>query len=189
MALVTWGFTQAALVLMAITTLVVLAALGTGAWSATAALLEYDVFSPAQEAVYFAYADVYRGLTVRLARPAAVIPFVSGETDAEGRRVVAQQTPGNVDLFVLEGDAAPRQITRFTQFIPRRPGEEARRANTYPRWSPDGALIMFLSSDAVGQVDLYIIRPDGGGLTRIAARIRTRLPERPRWVLFRAGSF
>ncbi|MBL8161981.1 MAG: PD40 domain-containing protein [Anaerolineae bacterium] len=177
------------LTLTAIMALLTLGALWAGGRSATAAVLEYDVFNPAQEAVYFAYADVYRGLTVRLPHPAEVTPFESGEVGNDGRRVIAQQTPGNVDLFVLEGAAAPRQITRFTQFIPRRPGEEARRANTYPRWSPDGALIMFLSSDAVGQVDLYVIRPDGGGLQRVASRIRTRLPERPRWVLFKVDSF
>lgn len=177
---------RAAPALAALMTLLALAAPLVGGMNAAGAVLEYDVFNPAQEAVYFAYADVHRGLTVRLPRPALVVPFAPSAAHPDGRRVIAQQTPGNVDLFVLEGDSAPRQITRFTQFAPRRPGEEARRANTYPRWSPDGLLIMFLSSDAVGQVDLYIIRPDGGGLRRVAARIRTRLPERPRWVLFPA---
>jgi Tol biopolymer transport system component len=36
-----------------------------------------------------------------------------------------------------------------------------------PTWSPDGARVAFYSLDAVGRAQLYTVRPNGGGLTRL----------------------
>jgi TolB protein len=38
--------------------------------------------------------------------------------------------------------------------------------NEKPSWSPDGSLIVF-SSDRTGSNQIYIMRRDGGGVTRI----------------------
>jgi Tol biopolymer transport system component len=44
------------------------------------------------------------------------------------------------------------------------PGED-----TYPMWSPDGAMIAF-ASDLDGDSDLYVVDADGGGLVRVTNR-------------------
>ncbi|MBZ0284808.1 MAG: hypothetical protein K8L97_28990 [Anaerolineae bacterium] len=152
-------------------------------WMPTTAVLEYDVFRPAEEMVYTVYADVDRQLSVQFPFPIPVTPIENLDRRADGWRVFSMPTAGsgNADIFIVKPGGIPRQLSDFP---PRRGGRDARRSSNFPRWSADGAWIAFVSSDEAGQVDLYIMRADGSDLRLIAERIRTRLPLRPRWVMF-----
>lgn len=151
----------------------------------TAAVLEYDLFRPAEEQIYTVYADVDRRLYVQSPVPIPVTASENAELNAAGLRVFSMPTAGsgNADIFVREPDGITRQITQPSDFPTRRGGRDARRTSNFPRWSPDGLWIAFVSSNEAGQVDLYIIRENGADLQLIAERIRTRLPLRPRWVI------
>ncbi len=155
-------------------------------WMPTAAVLEYDLFRPAQEMVYTVYADVDRQLSVQFPFPVSVTPIEKLDRRADGWRVFSMPTAGsgNADIFIVKPGGIPRQLTQPSDFPPRRGGRDARRSSNFPRWSADGAWIAFVSSDEAGQVDLYIMRADGRELRLIAERIRTRLPLHPRWVMF-----
>jgi hypothetical protein len=91
-------------------------------------------------------------------------------------------TPGNIDLFLVGPDTKRFQLTHFKDFPPLRPGRDPRRANLYPLWSPDAVWIIFLSSDEVGHIDLYAIRPDGSDMRSLAYHINTEEPVHPQWV-------
>ena len=90
------------------------------------------------------------------AAPAGLIVFHS-----------SQETPGTLQLYTVragEGDPVARRV----------PGTP--RYAAHPRLSPDGARIAFAGGDAGGD-DLYVIRPDGTGLTRLTRdRGRNRFP-------------
>lgn len=153
-------------------------------WMPTAAVLEYDLFRPAEEMIYTIYTDVDRYLSVRLPFPIDVNPIKNLDQRADGWRVFSMPTAGsgNADIFIIKPGGSPQQLTQPSDFPPRRGGRDARHSSNFPRWSADGMWIAFVSSDEAGQVDLYIMRADGRELQLIAERIRTRLPLRPRWV-------
>lgn len=136
-------------------------------------------------AVY--YLDVERTLIVQRGSRLLTVALKIGATSPDGQRVVSLPTPGNIDLFIVPPGGPAVQLTRFKDFPARRPGSDARRANLYPLWSPDYAWIVFLSSDEVGHIDLYAIRPDGSDLRRLAYRINNQGLGRPMWVSLERG--
>lgn len=76
-------------------------------------------------------------------------------------------------LWIISSDGgAPRQVTRG-------PYDDSE-----PRWSPDGALIAFVSNrtedpNASDNTDIYVVQPDGTGLRTVAANPGP--DESPRW--------
>lgn len=132
------------------------------------------------KAVY--YIDLERGIRVRELSPLAVIQIETDDTAPDGRRVVALPTPGNIDLFLTAPGVTRFQLTHFNEFPARRGGRDPRRANLYPMWSPDSQWVVFLSTDEVGHIDLYTVRPDGSDLHPLAAHTNSEGPLNPMWV-------
>jgi hypothetical protein len=131
---------------------------------------------------FYFVADVQRGLRLRQDQPLDTTTAASRETAADGRRVISAQRGGNIDLFVVDLDGVWQPITHFTDFSPARTERDARRANLYPSWSPDGQWIAFVSSDVNGRLDLYAVRPGSTDLRQLGEHIRVVTPFPPRWV-------
>jgi len=92
----------------------------------------------------------------------------------------------DIHLVSLEGGAASSRQMTFTR----------EHNETSPRWSRDGSFFVFASnldapSNARGQNQLYLQRPDGGGARRITdARDGVRdftFSQDGRWLVYRAG--
>jgi Tol biopolymer transport system component len=97
----------------------------------------------------------------------------------DGSRIVTQTISDGVgQLIVLDSDGAgQRQITRVPQSTPTfAPGGifPVMRGAVTPAWSPDGEWISFASNHQ-GNYDIYLIRPDGSGMTRITDSPRHEL--------------
>jgi Tol biopolymer transport system component len=83
-------------------------------------------------------------------------PDIDGYPSPDGKLIVSDD---GTNIFVTNADGSGRrQLTSETQ-------------NSYPSWSPDGSLIAFVSitggSESPMFTFLYIIRPDGTGLTKL----------------------
>jgi Tol biopolymer transport system component len=80
----------------------------------------------------------------------------------DGHRLVfarVDQRRGATALFVVSvDDARPHRITRWNKIW----GFPA-----YPDWSPDGTWILFHKRVADGSTQLFVIHPDGTGLTKV----------------------
>ncbi|HEY0581912.1 MAG TPA: hypothetical protein VGE94_06990 [Chloroflexota bacterium] len=121
--------------------------------------------------------------------------WVMNAADGTGRRVVA--TPGlqqeAVDALAWSPDGSQLAITLFNEpgptqiaLIPL--GATARQTGRLlttlpggaldPVWSPDGSWIAFAGRDAY-TIDLYAVRPDGTGLTRLTTD--GQLARSPAW--------
>jgi TolB protein len=121
--------------------------------------------------------------------------WVMNAADGTGRRVVA--TPGlqqeAVDALAWSPDGSQLAVTLFNEpgptqiaLIPL--GATARQTGRLlttlpggaldPVWSPDGSWIAFAGRDAY-TIDLYAIRPDGTGLTRLTTD--GQLARSPAW--------
>jgi hypothetical protein len=135
------------------------------------------------------YLDIERLLVTRRTHRLAALPLNTGATGPDGWRVVSLPTPGNIDLFIVPPDEPAIPLTHFSDFPARGLSGDARRANLYPLWSPDYRWIVFLSSDEVGHMDLYAVRPDGSDLRRLAYRINTQGLGRPMWVRLTGHAF
>jgi Tol biopolymer transport system component len=149
--------------------------------------LEYREIHQHGKIVMIYYVDIEHGIRSHQQVPAEVERLQPSDSAPDGRRVIPLSTPGNIDLFLLTPDANRLQLTHFSNFPPLRAGRDPRRANLYPIWSPDAAWIVFLSSDEVGHLDLYAVRPDGQEMRRLAYHINTEEPVHPRWVRFKSG--
>lgn len=81
----------------------------------------------------------------------------------DGRRIAFVSIPEPISMFdvpaltLINVDGSGRRVLASPT------------AGTRPVWSPDGRWIAFLSS--ISETPLSVIRPDGGGLTRLATRI------------------
>jgi Tol biopolymer transport system component len=97
----------------------------------------------------------------------------------DGSRIVTQTiTDGVGQLVVLNADGTgQQQITDIPESTPRfAPGGifPVMRGAVTPAWSPDGEWISFASNHQ-GNYDIYRIRPDGSGMTRLTDSPRHEL--------------
>lgn len=148
-----------------------------------ASAIQYGQFTPAQDSIFFIYLDVDRNLYTKQSRPLDVTAVNALDNSPDGSQTVqAAQNGGNVDLFLIGTDGR-RQITHSYDFSTNTNEREARRANLFIGWSPDGAWMAFTSSDVNNNLSLYVIHPDGSSLHRLDERIRVQAALPPRWVL------
>lgn len=81
------------------------------------------------------------------------IAFVSDRDNPERRAHILNE------IYVMNADGAGER--RLTHAIPGGNG------NSSPSWSPDGSWIAFDGDDAQGHGDIWLIHPDGSGLTNL----------------------
>jgi Tol biopolymer transport system component len=151
--------------------------------AAPGAALSYSVFQTGRGSSYI-YLDPFTGRRLHTHRLLLAAPEADYDTTAPdgSAYIMSRPTEGGVDLFLLQPDGkSVRQITHFDQFPPIEHEFRYARSNTYPVWSPDGAWIAFVSSDWLANMDIFIVRPDGSGLRRVAADVGTPMPLRLRW--------
>lgn len=149
----------------------------------------YADFQPYADVVSFYYADVERSLHLEKAAPVPATEYRNAERSPDGeKRVTSLATPGNVDLFVFAGGEDGRQITRASNFPGGSGDRDKRRANLFPAWSPDGEWIAFVSADVVGDLGLFVVRPNGDDLRYVSDQIRVRSALQPRWVAIENSS-
>jgi hypothetical protein len=146
--------------------------------------MQYGQASLNGNATIYFLVDVQRGLRLRQDQPLDTTLSANRETAFDGRRVVSAQRGGNIDLFVIASDGVWQPLTHFSDFSPARTERDARRANLYPAWSPDGQWIAFVSADVNGRLDLYAVRPGSVDLRQLGEHIRVVTPFPPRWVTF-----
>lgn len=85
----------------------------------------------------------------------------------DGKRIAfSSNRTGDGEVWIMNADGTRR----------RRIAGVAKRDDWAPAFSPDGSQIAFHSLDAVGVARLYIVRPDGSGLTSLGVR-----GEEPTW--------
>lgn len=76
----------------------------------------------------------------------------------DGKRIVfSSNRTGDGELWIMNADGSGQK----------RLAGLPHRDDWAPAWSPDGARIAFHSLDPVGRVQLYTVRPSGGGLARL----------------------
>jgi Tol biopolymer transport system component len=74
-----------------------------------------------------------------------------------GRIVFESIREGDLDIFVMDADGR-NQINLTADY----PGDDAS-----PSWSPDGAEVAFQREGPDGNVDIYVMLPDGTGVARL----------------------
>lgn len=88
-------------------------------------------------------------------RPAALPPIEEPpQKSPDGTTLVSTASPGDIYLIYFEDQAATLRLTNDPEY------------DCCAAWNPNGDWIVF-ESDRSGNRDLYRIRPDGSGLTRI----------------------
>lgn len=135
---------------------------------------------------YYVYVDTARAMRTPVLRAAHDPEAGQGRpVSPDGTMSVSTRpTAQGVDLYIrVAGDGVPRRLTRRDAFVSGDLTSDM-RSNTYPVWSPDGEWLAFISSDSSAQMDIYIIRPDGSGIRRLASDVGTPTPLEMRW-----GSF
>jgi TolB protein len=93
---------------------------------------------------------------------------LAGSPSPTGQIVFATAGAGDSDIAVL--DLGTRRTTVLTR---------NRAADFFPRWSPDGSRVVFVS-DRGGDDDLYVMRADGTSLRRLT-RTRGAREATPAW--------
>jgi TolB protein len=79
----------------------------------------------------------------------------------DGRRIAfSSNRTGNGEVWIMNADGSGQ----------RRIAGLSRRDDWAPAFSPDGSQIAFHSLDAIGRTELYLVRPDGRGLTKLGVR-------------------
>ena len=129
----------------------------------------------------FVYVDPFRGLHIRTQTAMHIETAYENLAYSPDRSLYILPRPSStgVDLFLYtQGRESELQLTHGTAFPPTVRGM---RSNTYPVWSPRGDWVAFLSTNMSATMDVFIIRPDGSGLRRVAQDIGTITPPRLRW--------
>jgi len=85
----------------------------------------------------------------------AAIPIIDPTVSPAGDEIVFRTQGKQEDIFLVRTDG-----TKFRQLT------DDVFKDRGPEWSPDGSRIAFYS-DRTGRYEIWTIRPDGGGLTRI----------------------
>jgi TolB protein len=79
----------------------------------------------------------------------------------DGRRIAfSSNRTGSGEVWIMNADGSGQ----------RRIAGLPRRDDWAPVFSPDGSQIAFHSLDAIGRTELYLVRPDGRGLTKLGVR-------------------
>lgn len=170
------------LIVMALSSVILLARLG-----GMTLAMQFGQAPLNNSTIFYFVVDVQRGLRLPQDQPLDTTISVNRETAADGRRVLSAQRGGNIDLFVVGSDGVWQAITHFSDFSPARTERDARRANLYPSWSPDGQWIAFVSADVNGRLDLYAVRPGSTDLRQLGEHIRVVTPFPPRWIVIPAS--
>lgn len=132
---------------------------------------------------YSIYLDPIRQIRVRGAPLQYVSPFNGRPLSPDGAAYITPRTTDTgVDLFLVALDGSwQRRLTHIDAFPPITHAFRSMRSNTFPLWSPDGEWIAFVSTDFLSQQEIYLIRPDGSDLRRVAAYVSTPTPLQLRW--------
>ncbi len=156
----------------------VLLALGAGrVFAPTRYAVVFDQFVPGVGRMVH-YVDPAYGLGRALYKGVMTVDPITPAATPEQVSARAFPVKGSVELFVVWPDGRQQQLTSPELFDSERPEQ---RYNAVPVWSPDGAWIAFVSSHGEGDMDVYVIRPDGGGLRLVAGDVGTLMPLRLRW--------
>jgi Tol biopolymer transport system component len=84
------------------------------------------------------------------------VTFYSPDSSPDGEWIVFWSTGRQEDIYIVRQDgSALRKVTDDTF------------RDRFPKWSPDGKMIMFYSNRG-GKMEVWSIRPDGSGLQRIS---------------------
>ena len=98
---------------------------------------------------------------LRLPLPASTVPFFSWSPDD---RQLTFGTESDTEARVYVIDLAAGAVAR--------PITDVGVDGLAPEWSPDGGLIALRAGVALDQQALYVVRPDGTGLTRLSRGAR-----------------
>lgn len=139
------------------------------------------------EGRYLQYHDPFRQISLRKRQTAHMMEqsYQEGTFAPDGQSyIIPRPTANGVDLFLVGADRSIRQqLTHFEDFPLLEHRYNRMRSNTYPVWSPDGHWVAFISSDLMGYMDIFIIRPDGSDLSLVRHDVGTPVPLVLRWVV------
>ena len=133
------------------------------AWSPNGKQIAFTSQRNANYKIYVMNADGSKQRV--LTRTAAWVANSSPSWSPDGRWIAFASNrlkDGNGEIFKMRPDGSRVKRLTFTNT----PGELS-PDDGFPQWSPDGKRIVFSSTRATGQHDLWLMNPDGKNLRRI----------------------